>query len=330
MRNGKMIISRTPFRISFAGGGTDLREYYSHGYGAVTSVTIDKYIYITVNKRFDDTIRISYSKTEIVDDVDKIQHNIVRECLKLTGILKGVEITSVADIPAGTGLGSSSSFTVGLLNALYTYKGEQKSSKYLANKACEIEIEILGEPIGKQDQYAAAFGNINYFRFNADETFSREPISLDTHEMKTLNKKLLLFYTGITRAAGDILLNQKQETKNKLHYLQQMRDQADEIKNVLLQEGINQRFGEILHNGWTIKKQLTNMISSNKIDEYYVKACEAGAVGGKILGAGGGGFLLFYCDENKQNNVREALQELREIDFNIAKHGSRIIYLGDE
>lgn len=325
-----MIISRTPFRISFAGGGTDLKEYYSHGYGAVTSVTIDKYIYITVNKRFDDSIRLSYSKTEIVDDVEDIQHNIVRECLKLTGIDKGIEITSIADIPSGTGLGSSSSFTVGLLNALYTYKGEQKSSDFLAAKACEIEIGTLKEPIGKQDQYAAAFGGVNYFRFQSDETVLHEPVYLDPHALKLLNKKLLLFYTGMTRSASEILSGQKQETPHKLSFLQKMRDQADELKNALQTEGINRRFGEILHEGWLNKKQLTKMISSSLIDEYYYKAREAGAVGGKILGAGGGGFLLFYCDEENQQSVRQALQELREIDFSISKHGSRIIHLGDE
>lgn len=324
-----MIISRTPFRISFAGGGTDLKDYYELGYGAVVSMTIDKYIYITVNKRFDDTIRISYSKTEIVEDVNQIQHDIVRACLKLTGITKGVEITSIADIPAGTGLGSSSSFTVGLLNALYTYTGEQKSSEYLASKACQIEVEILGEPIGKQDQYAAAWGNINYFRFNADETVWCEPLNLSPDKINKLNKKLLLFYTGTTRSASEILLEQKQETKNKRYYLRQMRNQAAELKQVLL-NGVNDRFGEILHEGWMLKKQLSSMISNALIEEYYTKARAAGAIGGKVLGAGGGGFLLFYCEESKQEGVREALKDLKKVDFGISKHGSRIIFIGEE
>lgn len=327
MRIGKMIISRTPFRISLAGGGTDLGEYYSEGYGAVLSLTIDKYIYITVNKRFDDTIRISYSKTEIVNNIDQIQHDIVRECLKATEITKGIEITSIADIPAGTGLGSSSSFTVGLLNALYTFKGEQKSSEYLAKKACQIEIDILEKPIGKQDQYAAAFGNINYFRFNSDETVFHEPLKLNTTDIDKLNNKLLLFYTGITRSANEILSTQKTETKNKLGFLDRMRDQANELKMVLLTDGISKKIGDILHEGWLLKKQLCSRISNPMIEVYYLKALEAGAVGGKILGAGGGGFLLFYCDENKQENVREALKDLKKIDFNITIHGSRIIYL---
>jgi D-glycero-alpha-D-manno-heptose-7-phosphate kinase len=325
-----MIISRTPFRISFAGGGTDLREYYAHGYGAVVSTTIDKYLYITVNQRFDDTIRVSYSKTETVDDVNQIQHSIVRQCLKMTGITKGIEITSIADIPAGTGLGSSSSFTVGLLNALYTFQGEQKSSQYLADKACQIEIDILNEPIGKQDQYAAAFGGINYFQFNADGTTLCEPINLSVHQTNILNKKLLMFYTGTTRSASEILSSQKKETRNKLDYLHQMRGQAEKLKEVLLADGITQQFGDIIHQGWLLKKELSNMISNNTIEQYYLKARAAGAIGGKILGAGGGGFLLFYCDESKQECVRNALKELREIDFQLAKHGSRIIYIGAE
>lgn len=322
-----MIISRTPFRISFAGGGTDLRAYYSGGYGAVVSAAIDKYVYITVNKRFDDTLRISYSKTEIVDNIEQIQHEIVRECLRLTGITQGIEITSVADIPAGTGLGSSSSFTVGLLNALYTFKGEQKSSEYLADKACQIEINRLGKPIGKQDQYAAAFGNINYFRFNPDETVLHEPVNLNENDMRKLNKKLLLFYTGITRAAGDILSDQQKETKNKLEYLDRLREEADNLKNVLLTGGVSSKIGESLHAGWLLKKQLSNRISNPMIDDYYWKARQAGADGGKILGAGGGGFLLFYCDENKQEQVQAALRQLKRLDFKIAEHGSRIIYL---
>ncbi|MEN6568368.1 MAG: GHMP kinase [Veillonellales bacterium] len=322
-----MIISRTPFRISFAGGGTDLRAYYSGGYGAVVSAAIDKYVYITVNKRFDDTLRISYSKTEIVDNIEQIQHEIVRECLRLTEITQGIEITSVADIPAGTGLGSSSSFTVGLLNALYTFKGEQKSSEYLADKACQIEINRLGKPIGKQDQYAAAFGNINYFRFNPDETVLHEPVNLNENDMRKLNKKLLLFYTGITRAAGDILSDQQKETKNKLEYLDRLREEADNLKNVLLTGGVSSKIGESLHAGWLLKKQLSNRISNPMIDDYYWKARQAGADGGKILGAGGGGFLLFYCDENKQEQVQAALRQLKRLDFKIAEHGSRIIYL---
>ncbi|MEN6414172.1 MAG: GHMP kinase [Veillonellales bacterium] len=322
-----MIISRTPFRISFAGGGTDLRAYYSGGYGAVVSAAIDKYVYITVNKRFDDTLRISYSKTEIVDNIEQIQHEIVRECLRLTGITQGIEITSVADIPAGTGLGSSSSFTVGLLNALYTFKGEQKSSEYLADKACQIEINKLGKPIGKQDQYAAAFGNINYFRFNPDETVLHESVNLNENDMRKLNKKFLLFYTGITRAAGDILFDQQKETKNKLEYLDRLREEADNLKNVLLTGGVSSKIGESLHAGWMLKKQLSNRISNPMIDDYYWKARQAGAGGGKILGAGGGGFLLFYCDENKQEQVQAALRQLKRLDFKIAEHGSRIIYL---
>jgi D-glycero-alpha-D-manno-heptose-7-phosphate kinase len=216
------------------------------------------------------------------------------------------------------------------LNALYTFQGEQKSSQYLADKACQIEIDILNEPIGKQDQYAAAFGGINYFQFNADGTTLHQPISLSDHQTNILNKKLLMFYTGTTRSASEILSDQKKETRNKLDYLHQMRGQAEELKAVLLVDGITRKFGDIIHQGWLLKKELSNMISNNTIEQYYLKARAAGAIGGKILGAGGGGFLLFYCDESKQECVRNALKELREIDFHLAKHGSRIIYIGAE
>lgn len=325
-----MIISRTPFRISFVGGGTDLRSYYATGFGSVVSITIDKYIYITVNKRFDSSLRIGYSKTEIVDDVEQIAHPIVRECLKLTGITKGIEITSIADIPAGTGLGSSSSFTVGLLNALYTYRGEQASSDFLARMACHVEMDILGEPIGKQDQYAAAYGGLNFFRFNADETVQCLPLDLHNKRQEGLNKKLLLFYLGTTRSASDILAVQNRETPDKLMFLDKMRDQACQLQELLLHSTKLQGLGEILHQGWNLKRQVNHLISNDVIEAYYDKALKAGAGGGKLLGAGGGGFLLFYCEEEKQQLVREALKELREVDFRISRHGSRIIYLGDE
>lgn len=325
-----MIISRTPFRISFVGGGTDLRSYYATGFGAVVSITIDKYIYITVNKRFDSSLRISYSKTEIVDDVEKVVHPIVRECLKLTGITQGIEITSIADIPAGTGLGSSSSFTVGLLNALYTYKGEQPSSDFLAQMACHVEVDILGEPIGKQDQYAAAYGGLNQFRFYADETVQNVSMDIRTKQIDALNKKLLLFYLGTTRSASDILAVQNRETLDKLAFLDQMRDQACEFQENLQHSERMPDIGKILHQGWVLKRQVNPRTSNEAIENFYRRALEAGASGGKLLGAGGGGFLLFYCEEEHQRSVREALNELREVDFRISRHGSRIIYLGDE
>lgn len=323
-----MIITRTPFRISFVGGGTDLPEFYRIEPGAVVSTAINKYMYIVVNKRFDDTIRVSYSKTEIVKDVEEIQHRAVREALKLVGITKGVEIVSIADIPAGTGLGSSSSFTVGLLNALYAYKGFLKSAEELANEACHIEIDILGEPIGKQDQYIAAYGGLRYTQFNADGTVFTEPIIYSKVSKEKLNRNLLLFYTGVTREAGNILKEQQANAKqdDKLACLRKMRDLAFELKQQLNDNSSPDVLGEFLHKGWMLKKQLASGISDDRIDEYYERAIRAGALGGKILGAGGGGFLLLYCPKERQLQVKEALG-LRQLDFSFEPEGSKIIYV---
>jgi D-glycero-alpha-D-manno-heptose-7-phosphate kinase len=322
-----MIITKTPFRISFAGGGTDLPAYYSTGYGAVLSVAINKFIYITLNKRFDDTIRLSYSKTEIVDKVDELKHDIARACLELTGVTKGVEITSIADIPAGTGLGSSSAFTVGLLNALFTYIGERKSAHELAELACKVEIDILKHPIGKQDQFAAAFGGMNYFRFNADGSVVRDKIEITPEMKREMDRKLMMFYTGIKRSADGILEKQSHDTASKLDTLNYMRNQANELKEHLLEHGFDKQFATTLHNGWLKKKSITQGISSGEIDTIYQKALQAGALGGKILGAGGGGFLLLYCDEEKQPTVRKAVG-LRELNFRLYRVGSSVIYFG--
>lgn len=323
-----MIITRTPFRISFAGGGTDICDYYKTGYGAVVSTTINKYIYITVNKRFDDSIRVSYAQTEIVDDVNSIKHDIVRECLKMVEIEKGIEITSIADIPAGTGLGSSSSFTVGLLNALYTYIGQQRSAHELAVKACQLEIHRLGNPIGKQDQFAAAYGGLNYYQFNGDESVSYVPLPLDERQLRRLNQRLLMFYTGITRSASEILDKQRRHSPSSMEKLEFLRDQAVSLRSHIQTSGNLDQLGALLHEGWLKKRSLTEGISSGAIDSYYKKALKAGAEGGKILGAGGGGFLLIYCREERQQAVREALP-LRELDFLLTNHGSRVVYIGE-
>lgn len=320
-----MIITKTPFRISFVGGGTDIIDYYKVDYGAVISATINKYMYITVNKRFDDSIRVSYSKTEIVDDVDELRHEIVKECLKLVGIKKGIEITSISDIPAGTGLGSSSSFTVGLINALFSYTGDHLSAKQMAELACKVEIDILKHPIGKQDQYAAAYGGINFFQFNKDETVFEEKIKFTDEDYKKMNRKLMMFWTGISRSADKILEKQKKNTKVKIENLNFMRNQVYELRNIIKTEGFTKKFGEMLHEGWLKKKEITNGISSNQIDQKYELARQAGAVGGKILGAGGGGFLLLYCDEENQSKVRKAIG-LKEMNFRIEKYGSRVVY----
>ena len=324
-----MIITRTPFRVSFVGGGTDLPDFYRAEPGAVVSTAINKYMYIVVNERFDDTIRVSYSKTEIVKDVEQIQHPIVRETLKLVGITNGIEIISIADIPAGTGLGSSSSFTVGLLNALYAYNGSLKSAEELAREACHIEMDILREPIGKQDQYIAAYGGLRYIQFNPDETTFTEPIIYAQESKDELNRNLLLFYTGDTREARSILERQKANTsqRDRMESLKKMRDLAFELRNYLNSNCAPDILGEFLHKGWLLKKQLASGISSSKIDEYYKKAIGAGALGGKVLGAGGGGFLLLYCPGERQPKVREALSDLTLTEFSFEPEGSKIIYV---
>lgn len=320
-----MIITKTPLRISFCGGGTDLPDYYLKHRGAVVSAGIDKYIYITVNPKFDNKLRVSYSKTEIVAGVKELQHELVREALKIVGIKGGIEITSIADIPSGTGLGSSSAFTVGVLNALYTYAGYRPSAEELASQACQIEIDILKHPIGKQDQYAAAYGGLNYFTFNTDGTVTRKRIYFDEHNARLMRQKLMLFYTGMTRSADGVLKEQKANTVAKMKTLDFMRDQAGILYENLTTEGVNEKLGKMLHEGWLKKQTLAGTISNPQITEYYEKALRAGAVGGKLLGAGGGGFLLFYCDEQFQSAVEEAVG-LRRVDVRVNRNGSRVIF----
>ena len=325
-----MIITRTPFRISFVGGGTDLPEFYRVEPGAVVSTAINKYMYVVVNQRFTDTIRVSYyAKTELVDAVDEIQHPLVREALKLTGITRGIEIASIADVHAGAGLGSSGSFAVGLLNALYAYKGVLKSAEDLAREACHIEIDILGEPIGKQDQYIAAYGGFRYIQFNPDETVVTEPILWSNKNKEELVENLLVLYTGDVREASSILEEQKANTRqgDKMDSLGKLRDMALELKGRLNGNASSDILGEVLHQGWMLKKQLASGVSNDKIDEYYQKALDAGALGGKLLGAGGGGFLLLYCPRQNQPAVKEALNHLRDLKFSLEPEGSKIIYV---
>jgi len=325
-----MIITRTPFRISFVGGGTDLPDFYRVESGAVVSTAIDKYMYVIVNKRFTDAIRVSYySKTEIVDSVDEIRHPITREALKLAGVTQGIEIASIADIHAGAGLGSSSSFTVGLLNALYAYKGILKSAEDLAREACHIEIDVLGEPIGKQDQYIAAYGGFRYIQFNPDESVFTKPIIWSMGRTKELLQNLLLLDTGDVREASSILREQKENIQqgDKMGSHKILRDMASELDNMLNNDASPNIIGKFLHKGWMLKKQLASNISNSKIDEYYSKAICAGAIGGKILGAGGGGFLLLYCPKERQQAVIEALNHPRELEFSFEPEGSKIIYV---
>jgi len=320
-----MIVTRTPFRISFAGGGTDLRAFYSVEEGAVTSTAIDKYMYITVSRRFDRTLRISYSRTEIVESVDQIVHPIVREALKYCGVESQIEITSVADIPAGTGVGSSSSFTVGLLAALHAFKGEYASPERLACEACEIEINRLGEPIGKQDQYIAAYGGIRHICFNPDETVFVDHIVCPEAARKELSDNLLLLYTGKSRSAGEVLRPQQERTPAMIDSLRQLRDLAYRTAEVLRRGDDLDELGPILHEGWMLKKAINPGISDAEIDDAYERALRAGALGGKLLGAGGG-FLLLFCEKGNRERVRQALPEMKEVAFKLEPEGAKIVY----
>lgn len=325
-----MIITRTPFRISFSGGGTDLKEFYTREEGAVLSSTIDKYIYVIVSKRnkmHESRIRVSYSVTENAEKVEQIKHPIVREALKLLSISEPIEVAITADIPAKTGLGSSSSFAVGLLHALHTFKNEFVSPEQLAREACHIEIDRLKRPIGKQDHYAAAYGGINYIQFLRDGSTLVNPLVCDKELRKKLFGNLMMFYTNMTRDSSSILAKQRQETSKRISVLKKMRDIGNEMKKIL-QEGKDlSQFGFLLDKSWQLKKQVTKEISNSAIDGYYEKAKRAGALGGKILGAGGGGFLLLYADKQKQDKVRQALKSLLELDFGYEPQGSKIIYI---
>ena len=321
-----MIITQAPLRVSFVGGGTDLPGFYRREPGCVLSSAIDKYVFVIVKERFDAKIVLNYTKKEIVDRVDEIQHDLVRETMRKTGVDRGVEITTMADIPSrGTGLGSSSSFTVGLLNALYAYNGEFKDAETLARQACEIEIEILGAPIGKQDQYISAYGNIRQITFHPDETVDVELVKLDYSLRRRLNERLMLFYTGKTRKASVILTEQRKRLPEHLEILHEMSLLPNEFK-ATLKDGDLDQVGRILHRNWEYKKQLANGITDQQIDALYQKARSAGALGGKITGAGGGGFLLFYCPREKQENVRQALSHLTELPFRFENQGSKIIF----
>ncbi len=324
-----MIITRTPFRISFAGGGTDLAAFYCREPGAVVSTSIKKYMYITVNRRFDSTIRVSYAHTEIVAEVDELKHPIVREALRLTGIKGGIEIVSIADIPAGTGLGSSSSFTVGLLNALYAYKGLLKSAEELAQRACHIEIDVLGEPIGKQDQYIAAYGGLCHIQFNPDDSVFVNPIICNNSCKERLEQSIMLLYTGESRQANTILAEQNVNTRraDKFDNLKKMRDLAQQTRRCFTDRPDPQELGKLLHAGWLLKKELAGGISNSAIDSCYEKALSAGAYGGKVAGAGGGGFLLLVAPPEKKQAVRQALSNLHEMDFAFEAEGSKIIYV---
>lgn len=326
-----MIISRTPLRTSFVGGGTDIGWFYKKEPGAVVSSAINKYIYITVTKKFDGKIRASYSKTEIVDKVEDLKHELIRESLKIVGIDGGIEITSISDIPSrGTGLGSSSSYTVGLLNALHAYKGKYAPAERLAQEACQIEIDIVGKPIGKQDQYIAAYGGLQHIQFNPDETVFVDPIICFPETKERLERNLLMLYTGLTRSSDTILKKQKKSVlgaRERIEAMKKMAGLAQEMRGVLSKNDTDS-FGEFLHENWVLKRELAGGISNPQIDDWYAKARKAGAIGGKICGAGGGGFLLLYAPGEKHGRISAALPELIPTEFAFEPQGSKIIYVG--
>nr|WP_298052166.1 GHMP kinase [uncultured Lachnoanaerobaculum sp.] len=325
-----MIITKTPFRVSFCGGGSDMANFYEKYGGCVLSTSINKYCYISIHPYFNENqTLLKYSENELVDSPDQIRHRIFRQVLTDMGI-HGVEISSTADIPGGTGLGSSSTFTVGLLNSLNCYKGKFVSKDKLAKLACEVEIEKLGNPIGKQDQYGAALGGLNFIKFNQDGSVSHEPILMEGKTYKELQKNLLMFYTGTTRSANTILAEQTRNitSEDKARNLLKMCELAKDMKIALENNDISS-FGKILDEGWQLKKELASGIANQAIDEAYEIAMKNGALGGKLLGAGGGGFLLFYCEEEKQEQLKKAIG-LKELDFSFERDGTSVIYIGDK
>lgn len=319
-----MIITQTPLRISFLGGGTDFPAFYASEPGAVLSATIDKYVYVILKPRFDDHIRVGYTRTEMAPDVPSVEHDLVREALRLTGIERGVEVATMADIPAqGSGLGSSSTVTVGLLHAMWTYQRRLPTRAELAEGACRIERELLGRPIGTQDQYAAAFGGLRYISF-CGHTVTAEPAGADPALVRRLSERLLLFYTGRARQAADVLGEQQDHIEAQRPALRRLRALAEAGHQALLAGQLDE-LGALLHDGWLEKRGLASRISNDAIDAMYTAARQAGAIGGKICGAGGGGFLLLYCPPEHQAAVRVALQGYQELEFGLEEEGALVL-----
>jgi D-glycero-alpha-D-manno-heptose-7-phosphate kinase len=322
-----MIVSRTPLRLSFVGGGTDLPDFYESNGGAVVSTTVDKWIHVVMAHRFEGDVRVSYSRTEIVPDGRAVEHELVREAMRMTGVPRGVDIVTLADVPShGTGLGSSSSVTVGLLNAMYAFQGVYKSPLQLAEEAARIEIEILGKPIGRQDQYAAAVGGFNFIEFMPRGGGVRlEPIIAPADTLKQLQRWLMLFYTGHQRSADEPLLKQRQAVQDgrALNSLCRMRDLAYEFRDQLASGNV-EALGPLLHENWQLKRGLADGISSNEIDRWYERALAVGAMAGKILGAGAGGFLLLLVAPDRQQAVRAEFSSLREVGLRFSAHGTQI------
>ena len=325
-----MVISKTPFRVSFAGGGTDFREYYRVRMGRVVSMAIGRHMYVTVNKRFDHAIRVAYTRTETVEHVSQLEHDLIREAMKMAGVTRGVEITTIADVPAGSGLGSSSSLAVGVLNALYAYQGRYVDPGVLARQACEIEIDILKRPIGKQDQYIAAFGGLQVLHFSPDETVSVEPVVCPAATKRRLAENLLLFYTGVARDSGSVLTEARARMSAPgaaRAALDGLNDLAIEVARDLSQ-GRLRGFGSLLHKGWLLKQHMASNVTNGHLDRYFRLALQAGADGGKISGAGGGGCLLLFAPRRAHAAIRAmaARHKLREVPVDLEPDGSKIIY----
>jgi D-glycero-alpha-D-manno-heptose-7-phosphate kinase len=324
-----MIVSRTPLRISFVGGGTDMPVFYRAFGGAVINAAISRCVYITVNPKFDNRIRVSYSRTEDVSTVGEIAHSIVRTVLQKLHIPGGVEITSIADIPShGTGLGSSSAFCVGLLNAMHAYCGRHVERRLLADEACEVEIDMLKEPIGKQDQYASALGGLNYMRFDPGGAVEVLPLTHMQALLDGMQQSLLLLYTGIGRSAAAILTAQQANIAGGgrgRDALRRMLTLVEDLRREF-QNGNVASLGEVMHEGWLLKRSLAEGISSDQIDDWYRRARAAGATGGKILGAGGGGFMLLFAPPDRHHAIVRALPELRRVDMTIERRGTTIVF----
>ena len=324
-----MIVTRTPLRISFAGGGTDIPAFYEHSYGAVLSTPIDKYVYVTIKRHgalFNEGYRLNYSETEHVDRLDDMKNDIARECLRFLQVEPPIYISTVADLPAFSGLGSSSSFAVGLLNALHAFRGERASAGQLAEEAAQVEIGILNRPVGKQDHYAAAYGGLNVFRFMPDNTVTVEPQHLSDSTIDVLFRHLLMFWTGIVRDSSAVLVEQQRNIDSKMSDLEVIRGHALQLK-VLFANGFDAaEFGHLLDDTWQMKRQLATTITSDRIDGWYDKAMHAGALGGKLCGAGGGGFLLFVAPPERHDAVRRELLELSAVQVSYEARGSHVLF----
>lgn len=328
--NSNMVVTRTPLRVSFAGGGTDLPEFYEVEEGAVLSAAVDKYVYVTVKRHseiFNEPIRLNYSRTEQVNAIDEIENNIARECLKFLEIEPPIFISTVADMPASTGMGGSSAFAVGLLNALHAYRGERVTAGQLAEEACFIEMEVLKEPIGKQDQYAAAFGGLNLLRFGRSGRVMVEPQPMVNGSAAELFGNIMMFWTGHQRPAASVLAEQKSKTSCNLDVLREMRDEAHDLRVLCAAPHIDiGQMGAALDRGWQLKRRLASKISNSEIDTHYARAMEAGAEGGKLCGAGGGGFLMLIVQSANRERVQQALANLTWVPIRYEVHGSRVLY----